>query len=197
MDFKKKTLVMIIAGVVIIAALVWKAAIPLVEEANKLGEDIKSYQEEISRFASYTNYMADLNVSYKENEEKIDAAAATIVKDSEAGKLGLLKEVEKISDGTSNMLTANILNEPNNKKGVKNAPASKNIKTDLPSLYSSFSLNLRVRGTFLTLLRMLVEMENMPYYNNIDSLSVSSMADGQLPGSTSDSTIKLKVFIRP
>lgn len=197
MDFKKKTLFMVIAGIVIIAALVWKAAIPMVEEASRLGGDIKGYQEQISEFASYTNYMADLNASYKKNEEKINVAGAAIVNDSESGKLGFLKEVEKISDGTSNVLTANILNEPNSKKGVKNAPASKNAKTDLPSLYSSFSLNLRVRGTFLTLLRMLVEMENMPYYNNIDSISISSMADGQLPGSTSDSTIKLKVFIRP
>lgn len=197
MDFKKKTLFMIIAGAVIIAALVWRVAMPMVEEAGKLGSDIKGYQEQISEFASYTNYMAGLNASYKENEEKISAAGAAIIKDSESGKLGFLKEVEKISDGTFNILTANILNEPNNRNGVKNAPASKNAKTDPISMYSDFSLNLRVRGTFLTLLKMLVEIENMPYYSNIDSISISSMADGKFPGSTSDSNIKLKVFIKP
>ncbi len=197
MDFKKKTLFMVIAGIIIIVALIWKVAIPLVEDTNKLGSDIKDYQEEISRFASYTNYMADLKASYKKNEEKIDAAGAAIVRDSEDGKLGLLKEVEKISDKTFNVLTANILNEPSVRKNVKNSPAGKNTKTDSSSIYSDFSLNLRVRGTFLTLLKMLVAVENMPYYNNIDSISISGMADGKFPELTSDSSIKLKVFTKP
>jgi len=121
---------------------------------------------------------------------------ATIIKDSESGKLNFLKEVEAISDKTFNVLEANILTETVTRKNVKNATASKDIKKE-PSLYSDFSLNLRLRGTFLTLLNMLVEMENMPYYNNIDSIFVSNLVDGKFPELTTDSSIKLKVFMKP
>lgn len=197
MDSKKKTLFMIIAGIVVIVALVWKVAIPLVDEANKLGGDIKGYQGEISKFASYTNYMADLKASYKNNEEKIGLAGATIITDTEAGKLGLLKEVESISDKTSNVLQANISKEAAARKNVKSSSANKNAKTEPVSMYTDFSLNLRLRGTFSTLIKMLIEMENMPYYNNIDTISISGTADSKYPDLTTDSNIKLKVFTRP
>jgi len=60
MDFKKKTLFIMVAGIIIIMALVWKAAIPLVDETRKLGSDIKVTKNKFPGFARYTNYMADL-----------------------------------------------------------------------------------------------------------------------------------------
>ena len=197
MDFKKKTLLIIIAGAAVVVALIWKVAIPLVEDTNKLGVEIKNYQDQVSEFTSYTNYMTDLKSSYMKNENKMAIMESAIVTNTESGKLGFLKEVESISDKTFNAMKANILNEVNTKKNMKKTTAPKDAKSETPSLYSNFALNLQVRGTFFTLLEMLVDMENMPYYSNIDSISISAAADGKSFDTTTDSNIKLKVFTKP
>ncbi len=195
MDSEKKSGAIIVATAIIIAVLLWKAAVPLTNESNNLGQEISEQQKQISVFASYTKYMAELKASYKKNEERIKKADATIVTDSEFDKLEFLKEIEIISDKTANSLETNLLKEQETRKAVQKSSADKKPAEPL-SFFSNMVLSLRVRGALPNLLNFLAEIENMPYYANIDSIFISSIADEKIPEATIDSNVKLKVFTK-
>lgn len=192
MEYKQKTFIMIIAVIGIVFALIWQFAIPLEDDIERLGGEITKYQEQIAGFTRYTNYMTDLRLSYKKNEDNIDRISEIIVKESEYDKLNFIKEIERISDTASTRLEI----IPIETKAKKSAGGDADKKND-QVLYSSFDLNLRVAGTFSGLLDFLVNLENMEYYTNVESVSVSRLADGNFPNASASGNIKLKVYTSP
>lgn len=189
MNYKQKSLAIIISSLVIIFLLIWFPGLSLLASIADYSKQAIGYQEQIVTFSNFSAYMTKLNQSYRSREEDINRIDDVIVKNTEDGKLDFLKDVEYTADLNSILLEKQVLGESTNK--------NKAVADKTNTIYTNFMMGLRAKGTFSALLDFLTEVENSHYRTNIDSISVSHVVDPNAPQYTIDSNMKMKVFIKP